>query len=111
MAALDRRPFVPADPYAIHIGGLDLPVDARFAAIDPSTGEQWAEVARASIEHVDQSVAAARRAFRSWRRSRPTERQEALWRLADAVESQPDRWASLLATENGRPIREATAAD
>lgn len=111
MTAIEREPFAPTEPYALHIGGRDVPVDARFEAIDPSTGEAWAEIAQASRENVEQSVAAARRAFKSWRRSTPAERQEALWRLADAVEAQPDRWARLLATENGRPIREATLAD
>lgn len=111
MTAVDRQPFSSPDPYALHIGGRDLPVEARFEAIDPSTGEPWAEIAQASAEDVGQSVAAARRAFKSWRRSTPAQRQEALWRLADAVESDPDRWGRLLATENGRPIREATIAD
>ena len=110
-AAASRQPFVPEGPFGLQIGGEELAANGRFEAIDPSTGEPWAEVAQASAADVERAVATAAKAFEGWRRSSPAERQEALWRLADAVEAQPERWARLLATENGRPIREATIAD
>jgi aldehyde dehydrogenase (NAD+) len=110
-SAATRDPFVPNGPYGLQIGGEELAPNGRFEAIDPSTGQPWAEVAQASAADVERAVAAAAKAFKSWRRSTPAERQEALWWLADAVEAQPERWARLLATENGRPIREATIAD
>src|SRR5699024_5307125 len=33
------------------------------------------------------------------------------WQIADRIEADGDSWARLLATENGRPIREAGFAD
>jgi len=106
-----RAPFAPTGPYGLRIGGDEVLTADRFEAVDPSTGVAWAEVPQATSEHVDRAVQAARRSFASWRRTSPVERQEALWRMADAIEAQPDRWARLLATENGRPIREATIVD
>jgi acyl-CoA reductase-like NAD-dependent aldehyde dehydrogenase len=109
--ASTRAAFVPSGPYGLHVGGEEVAVAERFDAIDPSVGAPWAEIPQASAADVERAVAAARGAFASWRRSSPATRQELLWRLADAVEAEPERWARLLATENGRPIREATVAD
>ncbi len=106
-----RDAFVPSGAYGQLIAGEEHASADRFAAIDPSTGQPWAELAQGTVADVDQAVAAARTAFRSWRRTTPAERQELLWRMADAVEADGARWARLLATENGRPIREASVAD
>lgn len=106
-----RTPFAPDGPYGHVIGGEEATSSARFEAVDPSTGGVWAELSQGTAADVDRAVAAARRAFPAWRRTSPAVRQELLWRMADAVEADPDRWARLLATENGRPIREAHVAD
>ena len=81
-----------------------------WAALDPSTGAEWARVVQASAEDVDATVGAARIAFRTWRSTSLAERPDLLWRLADRVAEGGD-WPGLLAIENGRPIREATTAD
>jgi aldehyde dehydrogenase len=106
----DRTAFSRSEPYPLVIGGEPVATDATFDAIDPSVGRPWARLAQAGIEHVDQAVAAARRALRSWRASSPAERQALLSAIADRIESDPD-WPALLATENGRPLREAAMAD
>jgi acyl-CoA reductase-like NAD-dependent aldehyde dehydrogenase len=71
---------------------------------------QWATLAEAAPAEVDRAVAAAKAAFSGWRRSTLEQRQQVLLALADAIEATPD-WPRLLATENGRPIREALGAD
>ena len=81
---------------------------SRRSTRAPAT--EWATVAQASDAHVDGAVRAAAKAFRSWRTSSLAERQELLWRLADRVAEAP-YWPSMLAIENGRPIREAVMAD
>ncbi|MCW3016896.1 MAG: Betaine-aldehyde dehydrogenase [Solirubrobacterales bacterium] len=105
-----QAPYVPDGPYGIFVGGEEQPGDGTFDALNPSTGQPWAVVAEASSAQVDAAVATARTAFRTWRRSTLEERQLVLLAMADAIESVPD-WPRLLATENGRPIREASAAD
>jgi aldehyde dehydrogenase len=105
-----RDAYVPAGPYGLFVGGEEISGAAEFAALDPSTGQQWATVAEASEAQVDAAVEAAAKAFPGWRRSTLEERQRTMLAMADAIEAAP-RLAELLATENGRPIREAVAAD
>jgi acyl-CoA reductase-like NAD-dependent aldehyde dehydrogenase len=106
-----RAAYRPEVPYALHIGGDWRPGEGSFEAVDPSVGKPWTEIPQASAADVERAVAAARTAFATWRRTTPAQRQEVLWRMAEAVEADGDRWARLLATENGRPIREAQVGD
>jgi acyl-CoA reductase-like NAD-dependent aldehyde dehydrogenase len=108
---LARRPYEPSGPYELVIGGEAVTATDHFDAVDPSNGRPWATIAQASLAEVEDAVAAARAAAKSWGRTSAEVRQELLWRLADAVEAEPGPWARLLATENGRPIREALIAD
>jgi aldehyde dehydrogenase len=103
-------PYAPDGPYGLFVAGDERSGTGDFAALNPSTGQEWARVAEASAEQVDAAIHAARMAFRSWRRSSLGTRQQALLEMADAIERFDD-WPRLLATENGRPIREALAAD
>ncbi|UGS33821.1 aldehyde dehydrogenase family protein [Capillimicrobium parvum] len=109
--AAARGAYVPSGDYTLIIGGEPVATDDGFDAIDPSVGTPWTRLPQATEAHVDAAVAAATRAFATWRRTTASHRQRVLWEMADRVEAEPDRWASLLATENGRPIREAYAAD
>ncbi|MGP4029872.1 aldehyde dehydrogenase family protein [Actinomadura sp. 3N407] len=104
--------FRPREPYQMIIGGRWLPGDeGTFDAVDPSTGEVWATIPEASEAQVRLAVDEARRALVDWRRSSLGTRQRILSAIADRVEADPDRWARLLPTENGRPMREAYVAD
>jgi acyl-CoA reductase-like NAD-dependent aldehyde dehydrogenase len=105
-----RAPFVAAQPYPLLIGGEQVAAAETFVAIDPSVGRPWAELAEALPADVDRAVAAARAALPGWRATGPAERQRVLDTLADRIEADPE-WPLLLATENGRPIREAEIAD
>jgi acyl-CoA reductase-like NAD-dependent aldehyde dehydrogenase len=108
--ATRRAPAARTGAYPLMIGGEAVTTSATFEAINPSTGQAWAQLAEASTADVDAAVSAARRALGSWRRSGPTERQALLSAIADRIESDGE-WPVLLATENGRPIREAEMAD
>ena len=73
---LTRDSYEPSGPYGLFVGGEEIAGDAEFAALDPSTGEQWATVAEASAAQVDFAVGAAVKAFTGWRRSTLEERQQ-----------------------------------
>jgi aldehyde dehydrogenase (NAD+) len=77
-----------------------------FATHNPANGERLADLAEAGTEDVDQAVTAARRAFEdsSWRRTRPSERQAILLRLADLVEANFEELARLDTVDMGMPI-------
>jgi len=93
------------------IGGDWVSSEREFEAIDPSTGLKWTTVPEAHSSQVDAAVEAARKALPGWRATSPERRQEVLWHIADRIESASIDIPLLLATENGRPIREATIAD
>ncbi|GLZ07937.1 carnitine dehydratase [Actinomadura sp. NBRC 104412] len=110
-AGEDRRAYRPDGPYRLFVAGEWVNARAAFEAVDPTVGTAWAELPEAGPEQVEDAVAAARKAFTGWRRSSLATRQEALWRMADRIEADPDRWAVLLATEGGRPVRESYFSD
>lgn len=106
-----REPYRPDAPLAMLIDGQWEPGEGAFDAIDPSTGQSWAAVPEASPAQVGAAVAAARAALPAWRALAPDRRQEILWRIAERIERTNVDIPLLLATENGRPIREASIAD
>lgn len=106
-----RGVHIPDGQYGLHIGGEEIAGDGHFDMIDPSVGTAWASVAEATPAHVDRAVRVAQQALSGWRRLPSAKRQEYLWQLADAIEADTERWGRILATENGRPIREAINGD
>jgi aldehyde dehydrogenase len=110
MTAAAAGRYAAREPYGFVIGGDEISARQTLPAIEPSTGKEWARISEATPSDVDRAVEAARVAFRTWCRTPLRERQEALLRLA-AVAEEWDGWPVLLATENGRPIREAMGGD
>lgn len=100
-----------AAPLPQLIGGEEVAASRTLPAVDPSTGRVWAEVAAGTEADVDAAVRAARMAFAGWRQTSLDERQRLLWALADRLTEHAERWPELLATENGRAIREAGFID
>ena len=79
----------------------------RFAAINPYTREEWAQVPQASAEQVAAAVAAARHAYETvWGKTSGLARAKLLNRLADLLEADAERMAVLETTDNGKVIRE-----
>ena len=72
--------------------------------LNPATGESIAEVPVATADTVDRAVATARGAFGTWSNTTPAERQEALLKLADAVEAHADELAELESRNVGKPL-------
>src|ERR1700731_1352478 len=58
--------------------------------IDPSTGEVYAQAPVSSRQDVDAAMQAAAAAFEGWRESTPSERNPAMFRIADALEKRAD---------------------
>ncbi|MCE6993499.1 aldehyde dehydrogenase family protein [Saccharothrix sp. S26] len=101
------------DRYDHFIGGEYVP-PARggyFADRTPVTGEVFTEVARGTAEDVDRALDAAHGAARRWGRTTPAERATVLTEIADRVEDHLEALAVAETWENGKPIREALAAD
>jgi len=71
------------------IGGQEVEaVDGTTApVVDPSTGEAYAEAPVSGPKEVDRAVQVAAEAFASWKRTTPSERSLAPFRIADALEA------------------------
>ncbi len=104
-----------ARPQRMLIGAqwLDAANGNSLQVRNPATGEPLASVPSASAVDVDQAVQAARRAFydSAWSRTRPRERQNLLWRLAELIERDADVLAELECLNNGKSAQVARAMD
>ena len=72
--------------------------------INPSTGETFAAAVLSGPEDVDQACRAAQRAFETWRDTTPGERQLALLKIADAIESHAEELVALESENTGKPL-------
>ena len=85
----------------------------RMTLRNPATGESLASVPSAAALDVDRAVQAARHAFddSAWSRTRPRDRQNLLWRLADLLERDAQMLAELECLNNGKSAQVARVMD
>ena len=85
----------------------------RFPTINPVNEQVIAEVAEGNVADVDAAVKAARAAFDSgpWSKMDARDRGRLMNKLADLMEANLEELATLEAFDNGKPIRDARAAD
>ncbi|MDR2974469.1 MAG: aldehyde dehydrogenase family protein [Propionibacteriaceae bacterium] len=101
------------DSYGLFIDGQWRPSSdgGTFESTCPATGDRLATCAEATKDDVDQAVTAAWRAFESWKKVSPVERQRLLLEIADIIDDNADHLALVESLDNGKPIRETTAVD
>ncbi|MBB3258868.1 aldehyde dehydrogenase (NAD+) [Paraburkholderia bannensis] len=81
-----------------------------IAALDPSTGQAFAQLARGNAADIDAAVTAARRAFEGpWGALSPAERGRLLFTLAGLVTRDQEALAQLEAQDTGKPLKQARA--
>ncbi|MDQ1556482.1 MAG: betaine-aldehyde dehydrogenase [Actinomycetota bacterium] len=84
--------------------------DSSFDVIDPATEQTYATSPVSSKADVDAAFTAAAAAFEEWGESTPSERQLALFRIADAIENRAEEFADLESKDTGKP-RASLVAD
>jgi len=72
--------------------------------INPATGEAFATAPKSNAADVDKAMKAASDAFVDWRDSTPSERQRALLKIADAIESRADEFVAIESENCGKPV-------
>jgi aldehyde dehydrogenase len=99
--------------YDNFIGGQFVaPVRGQyFDNISPVTGKPVCQVARSTAEDIELALDAAHKAKDGWGRTSYAERSRILLRVADRIEERLDLLALVETIDNGKPIRETTAAD
>jgi betaine-aldehyde dehydrogenase len=78
--------------------------DGRFDIVDPSTAQVVASAAVSSQQDVDAAYGAATEAFETWRDTTPSQRQQALLKIADAVETRAGELIALESQNTGKPL-------
>ena len=76
---------------------------AEETIVNPATGQPITVVREASAEQVNQAVAAAAAAFKTWGQSTPQERSLLLLKLADRIEQEAAAFAELESLNCGKP--------
>ena len=71
--------------------------------INPATGDVYAQSPVSTAADVDAAYQAANTAFEEWGETTPSERQLALWRIADEIEKRADDFAALEIEDTGKP--------
>ncbi|HEX9186553.1 MAG TPA: aldehyde dehydrogenase family protein [Vicinamibacteria bacterium] len=94
------------------VGGREIEGRAgRRPAVDPGTGERFAEASLLDAGQAGDAVAAARAAFPAWSRTTFRERARHLDRLRQSIVDEADDLAALIEREQGKPRAEALAAE
>lgn len=92
-------------PYYLSIAGKLVATEATFDVFNPATGQTLAQAPAASAEQLDEAVAAAKKAFKSWSQLEHAERKAYLIAYADALQEHRDELARLLTLEQGKPLK------
>ena len=90
--------------YHSYIDGQWVQADRSFAVKNPATGEIMAEVDQCGEEHIEQAVAAARRAYPEWNALGPAGRSELLLKWSEILKERADEFAKLETSQTGKPI-------
>ncbi len=95
--------------FPLVIGGEKITTSELIESVNPSkSSEIVGKVSIATAAHVDQAVAAAKEAFKTWSRTTAVERADFLHKAADEMRTQFFELSAIIVYECGKPWREAT---
>ncbi|RHW25638.1 aldehyde dehydrogenase family protein [Nocardioides immobilis] len=88
------------------VGGeyVDARSDHRSPLVDPSTGEKYGDAPVSSQADIDLAYESAAKAFTGWRSTTPSQRQEALLKVADAVEARAEELVEAESRNTGKVV-------
>ncbi|GBD42895.1 Glutarate-semialdehyde dehydrogenase DavD [bacterium HR40] len=86
---------------------IDADDGRRLSVTDPATGREIGSVPRLGAEETRRAIAAAERAFGSWRAKTAKERAAILRRWYELIVANADDLAYIMTREQGKPLAEA----
>ena len=109
----EGSPITIKSRYDHYIGGewVAPATGLYFENPSPVNGKVFCEVARGTAADVDAALDAAHAAKDAWGRTSPAERSGVLLKIAQVIEDNLEDLAVVECWENGKPVREAMAAD
>ncbi len=90
---------------------VDSMSGATYDVIDPTTGEVYAQAQKSAAEDVDRAYQAAATAFETWGETTPSERQQALLKIADALEARAEEFVAIESRDTGKPLGLTTSEE
>jgi len=90
--------------YVMTIDGQSVAGDALIDVVNPATGKTFATAPDCSKAQLDVAVAAAKRAFKTWRSTPIAERQAMVARAGDLLLAHAEEMGRLFTREQGRPV-------
>ena len=97
------------EAFQLLIDGQMVAGDGTMPVINPATEETIADCPRASLDQLNQVVAAAKAAFPAWAATAIGERRQLIGQIADVIEQNSSELARLLTPEQGKPVADADA--
>lgn len=82
---------------------IEPQAEEEIDLIDPATEDTYGSIPDSTAEDVDRAFAAAERGFELWQKTTPGERQRALLRIADAIETRAEEFADAESRDTGKP--------
>ena len=83
---------------------VDAADGSSYDIVNPATGAVYAQAPASGEEDVDRAMKAAETAFEDWGDSTPGERQKALLKIADALESRAEEFVKVESDNTGKPL-------
>ena len=90
--------------YKMTINGRDAVSPGTIEVVNPATGTAFASAPDCTRGQLDEAVAAARAAFKSWKATPIAERQAAVKKAGDILLAHAEELGRLFTKEQGRPV-------
>lgn len=93
--------------FRLLINGKLVPGNGTAPVINPATGAPFADRPVASLDQLNEAVAAAKAAQPAWAAKPYAERRRVLEQVADRIEASTEDLAHVLTLEQGKPLRDS----
>lgn len=90
--------------YTMTINGRGVEATSKIEVINPATGKVFAQVPDCTQAQLDEAVAAAKVAFRAWKKVPVAERQAMVRKASEVLAAHANELARLFTLEQGRPV-------
>src|ERR1700692_3543106 len=107
MTAMKAPPLnLPAHREPYYAGKWQQPCGSYVEVTSPGTGESLGQVVEGNAADAEAAIAAAKSAFRDWRRVAPLERAKMLRAIAEVLRRNGEELAMIDAADCGNPYSE-----
>jgi succinate-semialdehyde dehydrogenase/glutarate-semialdehyde dehydrogenase len=107
-AIVETKQATAYETLALYIDGKFIPAEGRKTepVYNPASGEVLAHLPHASREDLDQALAAAQRAFKTWSRTSPLERSAILRKVGELARARAEAIGRNITLDQGKPLAE-----